>query len=178
MQMTAADDLPQLLPRLRPKLWAFALRLCSDRHDAEDLLQRTCLRALERPHQLRPNTTPLSWMFSIMHTTWINELRARKIRSRCRAEWNDVLLDTVADPVTPTPEQNMITGQIIEAVGRLPEAQRIVMILIAFEGLSYSDAAATLGVPIGTVMSRLSRARQTLASTPFSVGSLRTMVGK
>jgi RNA polymerase sigma-70 factor (ECF subfamily) len=178
MQMTAGDELPHLLPRLRPKLLAFALRLCSDRHDAEDLLQRTCLRALERPHQLRPNTTPLSWMFSIMHTTWINELRARKIRSRCRAEWNDVLLDTVADPVTPTPEQNMITGQIIEAVGRLPEAQRIVMILIAFEGLSYSDAAATLGVPIGTVMSRLSRARQTLASTPFSVGSLRTMVGK
>jgi len=176
--MTAGDELPHLLPRLRPKLLAFALRLCSDRHDAEDLLQRTCLRALERPHQLRPNTTPLSWMFSIMHTTWINELRARKIRSRCRAEWNDVLLDTVADPVTPTPEQNMITGQIIEAVGRLPEAQRIVMILIAFEGLSYSDAAATLGVPIGTVMSRLSRARQTLASTPFSVGSLRTMVGK
>jgi RNA polymerase sigma-70 factor (ECF subfamily) len=175
MQMTAGDELPHLLPRLRPKLLAFALRLCSDRHDAEDLLQRTCLRALERPH---PNTTPLSWMFSIMHTTWINELRARKIRSRCRAEWNDVLLDTVADPVTPTPEQNMITGQIIEAVGRLPEAQRIVMILIAFEGLSYSDAAATLGVPIGTVMSRLSRARQTLASTPFSVGSLRTMVGK
>jgi RNA polymerase sigma-70 factor (ECF subfamily) len=110
MQMTAGDELPHLLPRLRPKLLAFALRLCSDRHDAEDLLQRTCLRALERPHQLRPNTTPLSWMFSIMHTTWINELRARKIRSRCRAEWNDVLLDTVADPVTPTPEQNMITG--------------------------------------------------------------------
>jgi RNA polymerase sigma factor (sigma-70 family) len=118
MQMTAADDLPQLLPRLRPKLWAFALRLCSDRHDAEDLLQRTCLRALERPHQLRPNTTPLSWMFSIMHTTWINELRARKIRGRCRVEWNDVILDTVADPLTPTPEQNMMTGQIIEAVER------------------------------------------------------------
>jgi len=178
MQMTAGDDLPHLLPRLRPKLWTFALRLCSDRHDAEDLLQRTCLRALERPHQLRPNTTPLSWMFSIMHTTWINELRARKIRSRCRVEWNDVLLDTVADAVTPTPEQNMITGQIIEAVGRLSEAQRIVMILIAFEGLSYNDAAETLGVPIGTVMSRLSRARQTLASTPFSVGSVRTVVGK
>jgi RNA polymerase sigma-70 factor (ECF subfamily) len=178
MQMTAGDDLPHLLPRLRPKLWTFALRFCSDRHDAEDLLQRTCLRALERPHQLRPNTTPLSWMFSIMHTTWINELRARKIRSRCRVEWNDVPLDTVADAVTPTPEQNMITGQIIEAVGRLSEAQRIVMILIAFEGLSYNDAAETLGVPIGTVMSRLSRARQTLASTPFSVGSVRTVVGK
>ena len=176
--MTAADDLPQLLPRLRPKLWAFAMRLCSDRHDAEDLLQRTCLRALERPHQLRPNTTPLSWMFSIMHTTWINELRARKIRGRCRVEWNDLLLDTVADPVTPTPEQNVMTGQIIEAVKRLPEAQRTVMILVVFEGLSYSDAAEKLGVPIGTVMSRLSRARQALAGTSIPVGSLRTVVEK
>jgi RNA polymerase sigma-70 factor (ECF subfamily) len=178
MLMTAADDLLHLLPRLRPKLWAFALRLCSDRHDAEDLLQRTCLRALERPHQLRPDTTPLSWMFSIMHTTWINELRARKIRSRCRVEWNDVLLETVADAVTPTPEQNMMVGQIIEAVERLPEAQRTVMLLVVFEGLSYSDTAQALGVPIGTVMSRLSRARQTLTNTSVPLENLRVVVRK
>ena len=172
------DDLPHLLPDLLPRLWAFSLRLCGNQHDAEDLLQRAFLRGLERSHQLCPDTVPLSWMFSIIHSIWINELRARKIRCHGRVEWDDAVVNTVADAAVTTPEQNMITGQIIEAVGRLPEAQRIVMILIAFEGLSYSDAAATLGVPIGTVMSRLSRARQTLASTPFSVGSLRTMVGK
>jgi RNA polymerase sigma-70 factor (ECF subfamily) len=176
--MNVSDDLPHLLPRLQPKLWAFALRLCTDRHDAEDLLQRTCLRALERPHQLRPDTTPLSWMFSIMHTTWINELRARKIRSHRRVDWNDMLLDTIADPLAPTPEQNAMTGQIIEAVDRLPEAQRTVMVLVVFEGLSYSDAAQALGVPIGTIMSRLSRARQTLVNSSSPLGSIRTVVEK
>ena len=162
--MTAADDLPQLLPDLLPKLWAFSLRLCGNRHDAEDLLQRSCLRALERPNQLRPETTPLSWMFSITHSIWINELRARKVRGQGRVEWDDALLDTVADPIASTPEQNMMSWQIIEAVERLPEAQRTVMLLVAVAGLSYGEAAEVLGVPIGTIMSRLSRARQTIGA--------------
>jgi RNA polymerase sigma-70 factor (ECF subfamily) len=162
--MGAEDDLPQLLPDLLPRLWAFSLRLCGNQHDAEDLLQRACLRALERPDQLRPDTAPLSWMFSIIHSIWINELRARKIRSQGRVDWDDALLDTVADPTTRTPEQDMMNGQIIEAVERLPEAQRTVMLLVAVVGLSYGEAAEVLGVPIGTIMSRLSRARQTIGA--------------
>jgi RNA polymerase sigma-70 factor, ECF subfamily len=162
--MTAANDFPQILQGLLPKLRAFALRLCGDHHDAEDLLQRTCLRALERSHQLRPDTMPLSWMFSIMHSTWINELRARRIRSRYRVDWNDTLLDTISDPHRPTPEQSAMNRQIMEAVDRLPAAQRTVMILVAFKGFSYSEAAEALGVPIGTIMSRLSRGRQTIGS--------------
>jgi RNA polymerase sigma-70 factor (ECF subfamily) len=157
-------DLPGLLPDMLPRLWNFALRITGDRHDAEDLVQRACVRALERPHQLQPGTSALSWMFSIVHTTWINELRARSVRSRTSIDWDDVLLETVADPAARTPETDVMHGQIVDAVERLPEAQRVVMLLVAAEGLSYREAAHVLDVPIGTVMSRLARARQTIGA--------------
>ena len=164
-------DLPGMLPEMLPRLWAFALRISGDRHDAEDLVQRACVRALERAHQLQPDTSPLSWMFSIVHSTWINELRARSVRKRSSMEWDDDFLENVADPVDKGPEAQLMHGQVISAVERLPEAQRVVMLLVAVEGLSYQEAADALEVPIGTVMSRLSRARQAvgaLLGTPDS----------
>jgi RNA polymerase sigma-70 factor, ECF subfamily len=161
--MTGAD-LPSLLPEMLPRLWAFALRICGDRHDAEDLVQHACVRALERAHQLQPDTAPLSWMFSIVHSTWINKLRARNVRARSGKEWNDDFLETVADPYAHTPEQNAMNNQIVSAVQRLPETQRVVMLLVAVEGLSHKEAAEALGVPIGTVMSRLWRARKTIGA--------------
>lgn len=161
--MTGAD-LHGMLPEMLPRLWAFALRISGDKHDAEDLVQRACVRALERSHQLRPGTSPLSWMFSIVHTIWINELRARNVRSRSSMEWDDSFLETVADPSARTPETNVMNGQIVSAVERLPEAQRVVMLLVAVEGLTYSEAAEVLDVPIGTVMSRLARARQAIGA--------------
>jgi RNA polymerase sigma-70 factor (ECF subfamily) len=161
--MTGAD-LPSMLTEMLPRLWAFALRLSGDTHDAEDLVQRACVRALERTHQLQPDTAPLSWLFSIVHSTWINELRARSVRGRTSMEWDDDFLETVADPAARTPEQHVMNRQIVGAVQRLPEDQRIVMLLVAVEGLSYSEAAEALDVPIGTVMSRLSRARQAIGA--------------
>jgi RNA polymerase sigma-70 factor, ECF subfamily len=163
LSMTGSD-LPSQLPELLPRLWSFALRISGDRHDAEDLVQRACLRGLERAHQLQPGTSALSWMFSIVHSTWIDELRARTRRNRSSTEWDDDMLETVADPAARTPEENAINNQIVSAVGQLPEAQRVVMLLVAVEGLSYSEAAEVLEVPIGTVMSRLSRARQTIGT--------------
>jgi RNA polymerase sigma-70 factor (ECF subfamily) len=147
-----------------PRLWAFALRISGDRHDAEDLVQRACVRALERAHQLQHDTSPLSWMFSIVHSTWINELRARSVRKRSSMEWDDDFLENLADPVDKGPETQLMHSQIISAVERLPEAQRVVMLLVAVEGLSYQEAAEVLEVPIGTVMSRLSRARQAVGA--------------
>ena len=147
-----------------PRLWAFALRLTRDRHDAEDLVQRACARALERADQLQPDTAPLSWVFSIIHTTWINELQARNIRKQSSVEWDDIRVQNVADPSVRTPEENLMNRQIIDAVTRLPEAQRAVILLVALEGLSYTEAAEVLNVPIGTVMSRLSRARQAIGA--------------
>jgi RNA polymerase sigma-70 factor (ECF subfamily) len=103
-------------------------------------------------------------MFSIVHSTWINELRARNVRSRSSMEWDDSFLETVADPSARTPETDVMNGQILSAVERLPEAQRIVMLLVTVEGLTYNEAAKVLDVPIGTIMSRLARARQAIGS--------------
>ena len=103
-------------------------------------------------------------MFSIVHSTWLNEVRSRKVRSRAGAEWSDELLETIADPNVSTPEQNVMNAQIIAAVQRLPAVQRDVIVLVAVEGLSYKEAADVLDVPIGTVMSRLSRARRTIGA--------------
>ncbi|NKJ50299.1 RNA polymerase subunit sigma-70 [Burkholderia sp. SG-MS1] len=161
--MTGAD-LASMLPGMLPRLWAFALRLSGDRHDAEDLVQRACMRALERAHQLRPGTAPLSWMFSIVQSTWINEQRARNVRSRGSVDCDREFLETVADPLAAMPEQHAMDQQIVSAVQALPEAQRAVMLLVGVEGLSYNEAADALGVPIGTIMSRLSRARRAIGA--------------
>ncbi|RKP55901.1 RNA polymerase sigma factor [Pararobbsia silviterrae] len=163
------DELPALLPELLPRIWAFALRLAADRHDAEDLVQRACVRALERRHQWQPGTSALSWLFSIVHSIWIDEIRARQIRGRARVEWNEALVETVADPAATDPLADLLYKQVIAAVDALPDAQRVVMLLVAVEGLSYREAAEVLEIPIGTVMSRLSRARLTIGaqfSTP------------
>jgi RNA polymerase sigma-70 factor (ECF subfamily) len=157
-------DLPSMLPELLPRLWAFALRLSGDQHDAEDLVQRACLRGLERCHQLQPGTAPLSWMFSIVHSTWINELLARSVRKRSSFDWNDDFLENLPDPIDRDPETQLMHRQIIDAVERLPDAQRVLMLLVAVEGLSYQQAADVLEVPIGTIMSRLSRARQAVGA--------------
>jgi RNA polymerase sigma-70 factor, ECF subfamily len=170
------DELAQALPRLLPRLWRFALRLTGDQHDAEDLVQRACLRALEREHQLRPGTSALSWLFSIAHSVWLNEVRARKIRSHRSIQWSEELAETVADPCSPDPDTSVLYEQIVSAVARLPDAQRVVLLLVAVEGMSYREAASVLGVPIGTVMSRLARARLTVGEAVgvLSQGTSRT----
>jgi RNA polymerase sigma-70 factor, ECF subfamily len=156
------DELATALPILLPRLWRFALRLAGDRYDAEDLLQRACIRALERRHQLQPGTVILSWMFSIVHTVWLNEVRARKVRNHASLQWDEELTATLVDSSCVDPETNVLHQQVIAAVARLPEAQRAVMLLVTVEGLSYREAAEVLAVPVGTVMSRLARARLTI----------------
>jgi RNA polymerase sigma-70 factor (ECF subfamily) len=164
------DGLSTELPALLPRLWRFALRLAGNRHDAEDLVQRACVRALERRQQLQPGTSTLSWLFSIVHSVWLNEVRARQIRSHGSMQWSEELADTVADPAAGNPEMSALYMEIIAAVEKLPDAQRAVMLLVAIEGLSYREAATVLEVPIGTVMSRLARARLTIGAS-FGVPS-------
>lgn len=151
------------LTALLPKLWRFALRLTRHDEDAQDLVQRTCVRALERQHQWRPDTHPLSWLYAILHSIWMNELASRRLRRVDSLSRGDDEEDIeLADAAATDPETSMFYRQVVAAVGALPDAQRVVMLLVAIEGLSYREASDVLGVPIGTVMSRLSRARLTI----------------
>ncbi|MFM0482823.1 RNA polymerase sigma factor [Paraburkholderia strydomiana] len=156
-------DLSLLLPDMLPRLWSFAFRLSRNRYDAEELVQRACIRGLERAHQLRAGTSALNWMFSIVHSTWLNDLKQRDQRSQLQAEWSDMLSETVADPGSAS-EAGALAQQIIAAVERLPEAQRVVLLLVSVEGFGYQEAADALQIPVGTVMSRLSRARRTIGA--------------
>jgi RNA polymerase sigma-70 factor, ECF subfamily len=153
------DEVQRQLPQLLPRLWRFALRLTRHQADAEDLLQRCCLRALEKREQWRPDSVLLSWLFSIMHSVWLNELRAAQLRREGSLDVG-VQIEELQDPGSAgDPEYQMMCRQVVDAVEALPEAQRVVMILVAVEGFSYREAAQILEVPVGTVMSRLSRAR-------------------
>lgn len=138
------------------------MRLTRDRADAEDLVQRTCLRGLERRWQCRPGTALLSWLFAIMHSIWLNEVRTRQRRRESSLDWEDEWTELLPAVAASDPSVSLLYRQIIEAVEVLPEAQRLVMLLVDVEGLSYKEAAAVLDVPIGTVMSRLARARSTV----------------
>lgn len=168
MAITDAD-LSALLPGMLPRLGAFALRMSGNRDDAEDLVQLACLRALERAHQLQPDTSPLGWVVSITHSIWINELRARNVRCRSRSEWGDWIDERVCDPAAHTPETELIHQQMLAAVVGLPIRQREVMWLVAVEQFTYKEAAEILHVPVGTVMSRLFRARQTFVERTSAI---------
>lgn len=150
------------LAALLPKLWRFALRLTRHHHDAEDLVQRTCVRALERQHQWRTEGSPLSWLYSILHSIWINELNSRRLHPVSSLSDDDGIELELPDEKAGDLDTVMLYRQVVGAVNALPEVQRVVLLLVAVEGLSYREAAEVLSVPIGTVMSRLSRARLTV----------------
>ncbi len=154
-----SDSFLRELPTHSSRLWRFALRLTRNTHDAEDLLQRSYLRGLERRHQWQPATSMISWLFAIMHSIWVNELRSAQ-RRRTGSLESEEQWDEIPDRSTNNdPEHILFYKQVVNSVDALPEAQRVVMVLIAVEGLSYREAADVLDIPIGTVMSRLARAR-------------------
>lgn len=156
------DELQQQLPQVLPRLWRFAMRLTRDGADAEDLVQRCCLRALERRWQWRPGSQMLSWLFRIMHNIWLNEIRTRQRRRESSVAWEDEWAECMPEVRASDPSDAAMGRQIIQAVDALPEAQRLVMMLTAIEGFSYQETADVLSIPVGTVMSRLFRARTAL----------------
>jgi RNA polymerase sigma-70 factor, ECF subfamily len=163
------DELVRQLPGLMPRLWRFALRLTRHQADAEDLVQRSYVRALERRHQWQQGTSLLSWVFAIMHSIWMNELRSAQRRREGSLATDQEFDDVIEPSSSADPEYQLMCKQVVQAVNALPEAQRIVMTLVAVEGLSYREAAEVLDVPIGTIMSRLARARLSVGQR-FLVG--------
>ena len=142
------------------RLWRYGLVLSSNRDTAEELVQATCVRALERAHQFQAGTRLDRWLISILHSIWLNEVRSRKVRQGQGLVDADAVL--VFDGLRAT-EANIMAGQVLREVQGLPEAQRETVYLVYVEGMTYREAAEVLAVPIGTVMSRLSAARGRLA---------------
>ena len=149
------------LPKALDALWRFAYRLTGNPEDAEELVQKTALRALEKQHLYQTEHRFLSWLFSIAHSVWKNELRSRKIREDHRFDLNyqGLSIDDMGAPDSNQAENELMLNSVLKAVNQLPEAQRTPMLLVHVEGLSYKEATMVLETPIGTLMSRLARAR-------------------
>jgi len=155
--MDPRDELIALLPRLR----RFALGLTGSRESADDLVQTGCLRALERWHQWTPGTSLHSWMFRILQTVWLDQKRMESRRPTISDD--DVLARVPGEEGERNQEARDLFRAVRGEIARLPDDQKVVLLLVTIEGLSYREAAGTLGVPVGTIMSRLARARQRIA---------------
>jgi RNA polymerase sigma-70 factor (ECF subfamily) len=154
MQEDTKTEIVALVPRLR----RFAYAISGSREEGEDLVQTACLKALDRLDQYQPGTRLDSWMFRIVQTTWLDRIRSRKRRGEVSDP--DVLSQTSDSGLAARRAENRIDLQRVrEAMSTLPEEQRAVLALIAIEEYSYKAAAEALGIPVGTVMSRLARAR-------------------
>jgi RNA polymerase sigma-70 factor (ECF subfamily) len=142
------------------RLWRYAVVLSSSRDVADDLVQATCVRATERADQYAPGTRLDRWLFAILRSIWLKKVRARRIREGSGfVEAEQALTFDGANDA----EANILTGHELSALGRLPEAQREAALMVYAEGYTYAEAAEAIGVPIGTVMSRLATVRAALA---------------
>jgi RNA polymerase sigma-70 factor (ECF subfamily) len=149
------------------RLWRYGLVLSHQRDVADDLVQATCVRALERADQFVAGTRLDRWLFSILHSIWLNEIRARRVRQGQGFVDADETL--TVDGARDT-ETHVMANQVLKQVNALPEAQRSAVFLAYVEGLSYREVAAILDIPIGTVMSRLAAARARLSETVSAGG--------
>jgi RNA polymerase sigma-70 factor, ECF subfamily len=150
-------ELVALLPRLR----RFAAGLAGTVHDGDDLVQGALTKALANADRWTPGTRLDSWMYRIIQNHWIDTVRARKTRND-GVDLEDADRHVSIDGARAA-DAAINADRLRQEIEKLPPDQRSILLLVAIEGQSYADASATLGVPIGTVMSRLSRARAALA---------------
>lgn len=147
-------------------LYRYALVLCRNRTEAEDLVQETCLRALRAMERLRPDSNAKSWLFTILRNIWFNQLRQWRtapeiVELDLDESGPNKAADTAKDPYA-TYVSNIEQERVRAAISQLSLEFREIIILREYEELSYQEIAAVLECPVGTVMSRLARARSKL----------------
>ena len=149
--MNDAESIVELIPRLR----RYARALTGERAAADDLVQDTLERAWAKLHLYRRGTDLRAWLFTVMHNVYVNQLRAARPVAQ--------LDEDMPELSQPGRESDGLELRDLDlAIRRLPPDQREVLLLVVLEDMSYNEAAGTLGIPIGTVMSRLARAREKL----------------
>ena len=152
--MTNHDGLiAQEIPRLR----RYARALTGDRSAADDLVQDTLERALSRFHLWRHGSDLRAWLFTIMHNIFVNQAR-----SRARHQHEALEADPNAEGLRDRDPEWLELRDLASALARIPHEQRAVLLLVGLEQFTYDEAARILDIPIGTVMSRLSRGRERL----------------
>lgn len=155
--MNDPDAIDAALREQLPRLRRFALWLCRDEAAADDLVQSSVERALTRWSQRRDDEALRAWLFAILYRRFVD--------GRRRARRHAWLLERIRDEEPaeqPSVEREVVARSTLDAFARLPAEQRSLLYWVSVEGLRYRDIAEILEVPIGTVMSRLSRARQAL----------------
>jgi RNA polymerase sigma-70 factor (ECF subfamily) len=146
------DAVASHIPRLR----RYARALVGDRYQADDLVQDTLERALNKLHLWRPGSDMRAWLFAIMHNVFVNQLRGRRPDAAELADGVEAIAANAGSV------DRLEIRDLQSALMEIPAEQRAVVLLVGLEEMSYAEAAKTLGVPIGTVMSRLARGRERL----------------
>ena len=158
--MNEAERLVELIPRLR----RYARALVGDRASADDLVQDTLERAWAKLHLYRRGTDLRAWLFTVMHNVHVNKVRATRV--------TDTLEDELPELAQRASQGDaLLVRDLDRAIARLPTEQRAVLLLVTLEEMSYEEVARALGIPIGTVMSRLSRAREKLRMMMLGQGA-------
>jgi RNA polymerase sigma factor (sigma-70 family) len=146
-------DSQQILEHI-PRLRRYARALLGDRYAADDLVQDTLERAWNKFHLWRPGSDLRAWLFTIMHNVFVNQVRSK------RSEMEKTMEELPVVAVRATQSDSLEIADVEHALRALPEEQREVLLLVAIEDMSYEEVSRALAIPIGTVMSRLSRARE------------------
>jgi RNA polymerase sigma factor (sigma-70 family) len=165
--MNEAERLVELIPRLR----RYARALVGDRATADDLVQDTLERAWAKLHLYRRGTDLRAWLFTVMHNVHVNRVRAARATDPLEEEMPELAQRASQGDA-------LLVRDLDRAISRLPDEQRAVLLLVTLEEMSYDTVARTLEIPIGTVMSRLSRAREKLRAMMLGQGATRLKVVK
>lgn len=158
--MTPAPMFETELAALLPRLRRFAHGLSRNPADADDLTQLTVERALRSQAQWRAGSRLDSWAYTIMRNLWIDMVRARRRRERFEAPSEEA--ESIGEDPREKVEASIELDQAMAAMGRLPDEQREIVMLILVEGFGYREVAEMINLPIGTVSSRLVRGRNAL----------------
>ena len=165
--MSDAQSLIELIPRLR----RYARALVGERAAADDLVQDTLERAWSKLHLYRRGTDLRAWLFTVMHNVHVNRVRAARPTEPLEDEMPELAQRA-------TQGDSLVVRDLERSIAALPQAQREVLLLVALEDLSYDETARALGIPIGTVLSRLARAREKLRLLLHGKGGTKLQVVK
>ncbi|SCZ69483.1 RNA polymerase sigma factor [Epibacterium ulvae] len=156
----AEREIRAALPELYPRLWRYAIALTGRQDWGEELAQATSIRALEQHRHFKAGTHVDRWCFRLAKNIWLNELRARRVRT---GNGLMPIEETEIPSTAQSAEANIFAHEVLNSIYALPEAQRVTVLLTYVEGHSYKETADILEIPIGTVMSRLAAARKSLS---------------